>query len=321
VVSLEARAVTESEWIAFFQKPEIPAFNRTMAENADAPLPRLVFADWVEENLHKPYFVAALRKSIDQPNEVVKCRGLLNFNGAIFRFQFGRLWAQIDTNHASTSRRAKQELLKAIFASGWVGHLSMRVGTPESLNRWLADPTFALLEGLDFGNQTLPVAIARQLFAGLRAPLLRRLNLSGAQLGNTGAMALARCEPLDELRELDLSYNRLQAGGAGAVIGSKSFPNLSRLTLDQNLPVGNDGVQHFLYAKHRQPLRFLSLVNTDLTAAGAGYLASSPCLSELTELRLSPSEIGPAGAEALANSRYLPEHIRAQWRAVAEGTA
>lgn len=313
--------MTEAEWIAFFQKPEIPAFNRTMAENAEAPLPRLVFADWVEENLPKPYFVAALRKSIEQPNEVVKCRGLLNFNGAVFRFQFGRLWAQIDTNHVSTSRRAKQELLKVILASGWVGHLSLRIGPPESLDRWLADPAFALLEGLDFGHQRLPVPVSRRLFADLRAPLLRRLNLHGCWVGNAGALALSRSDTFGELRDLDLTNNLLDGGGAGAIIGSKALPNLTRLTLDTNSPIGPDGVQHFRYAKPRQPLKFLSLQLSRIGPVGAGHLANSPCLSALEELRVVREDIGPEGAAALANSRYLPEHIRAPWRAVAEGNA
>ena len=44
-VFLEARAMTEAEWIAFFRRPEIPAFNAAMLEHPDADLPRLVFAD------------------------------------------------------------------------------------------------------------------------------------------------------------------------------------------------------------------------------------------------------------------------------------
>lgn len=68
--------MSEAEWIVFLQRPEIPAFNRAMLDNPDDDLPRLVFADWMDENCPDTAVNAAVRESVANEDRCAAWPGL-----------------------------------------------------------------------------------------------------------------------------------------------------------------------------------------------------------------------------------------------------
>ena len=130
--------MTEAEWIAFFRRPEIPAFNAAMLEHPEADLPRLVFADWVEENCPNAAFVAALRRSIANPETP---EWVPNFSMVIrgheLRLWRGRLEVGIDFGDREFDAEP-DAFVKAAWDSEWVGRLKLRGVSEETHQFWFA---------------------------------------------------------------------------------------------------------------------------------------------------------------------------------------
>lgn len=89
--------MTEAEWIAFLQRPEVPAFNRAMLDNPDDDLPRLVFADWMDENCPDTAVNAAVRGSIVGARKVTAWPGQEESRGVRLEFIRGRVRARVES--------------------------------------------------------------------------------------------------------------------------------------------------------------------------------------------------------------------------------
>lgn len=121
--------MTEAEWIAFLQRPEIPAFNRAMLVNPDDDLPRLVFADWVEENHPHRRFVKQLRLSVNRPQDVLHCPAFPTVRGLFAGLWRGRLALKLRSVSGFEIQFLRQEMafLRVALGSGWVGRISLDV--------------------------------------------------------------------------------------------------------------------------------------------------------------------------------------------------
>jgi hypothetical protein len=103
----------------------------------------------------------------------------------------------------------------------------------------LTDPPLpARLGSLDLSaNRLGRQGVVNLLDAFGNWPLLEKLTLSGGQLaniGDAGIVALADHPAIAQLKELDLSSNRVGSAGLRALIASPFLTNLRRL----RLPVG-----------------------------------------------------------------------------------
>jgi uncharacterized protein (TIGR02996 family) len=121
--------VTEAEWIAFLARPEIPAFNRAMLENPDDDLPRLVFADWMEENHSHSRFVRQVGMSIRRPNDVLHCPAFPELRGVKAGIWRGRLALKFVPVAGISVRLSRDELrfLRVVLDSSWLGRISLWV--------------------------------------------------------------------------------------------------------------------------------------------------------------------------------------------------
>jgi uncharacterized protein (TIGR02996 family) len=121
--------VTEAEWIAFLQRPEIPAFNRAMLANPDDDLPRLVFADWIEENHPHRRFVKQLRLSVNRPQDVLHCPTFPELRGVRAGLWRGRLALNFrpDSGVEVPLRYAELEFLRIVLNSGWLARIALSV--------------------------------------------------------------------------------------------------------------------------------------------------------------------------------------------------
>jgi uncharacterized protein (TIGR02996 family) len=228
--------------------------------------PRLVFADWLDEQggvgLARAAFIRVQIALADLPENDPARPGLLNAED-VLRAAHGAAWVA-PINGFCTG---------PVFRRGFIDEV--RITAAQFLRR--AHELFAAapvrhLHLQDMGDHLGPV---------MRSPYLGRLAglmIQDQHLRDSLALAVARCPHLTGLRGIDLRKNRLTDAGVDALAGSPGLSSLDRLALARN----------------------------ELTETGARALAVSPHLGALRRLDLGHNPVGPAGAEALAASDRLP---------------
>jgi uncharacterized protein (TIGR02996 family) len=151
-------------------------------------------------------------------------------------------------------------------------------------------------------------AAVRILAASPRLAGLRSLKLSGWQLGDAGARALAE-SPYLNLTHLNLHQTGIGPEGAAALAASPRLSRLRVLHLDRNL-LGPKGVRALVSSPYLGNLSHLSLGITNLGDEGVRALASSDHLENLRHLNLwgyhSPDD---SPLRELANSPRLPRLV------------
>jgi uncharacterized protein (TIGR02996 family) len=119
--------------------------------------------------------------------------------------------------------------------------------------------------------------------------------------GKEGAMFLAQNPHLPNLRHLDLIGNRITTGGLRALIESEYCGSVESLNLSGNSVTATD-VAAFLHSHHWRRLTDLCLWNTDFGDEMVGQLAACSDLARLTALNLNSNNITDDGVRALAAS-------------------
>src|SRR3954470_21924045 len=207
------------------------AFLRAIAENPDDDLPRLVYADWLDEH-GEPERAEFIR---------VQCE-LARLPRDESRFaELKRREAELLAEHEAKWRPGPSDGLtlgplergfihtltatqfEALLAGIWkiatfnpIGHLRIGRMRTSQLRRLaqlrpLATVTILDVSGGSVGNDAIP--------AFVRSPHLqniRSLNLSSHRIGDVGAQALAEATTLTDLQSLTLSGNQIADTGAEA---------------------------------------------------------------------------------------------------------
>jgi uncharacterized protein (TIGR02996 family) len=249
--------VTEAEWIAFLQRPEIPAFNRAMLENPDDDLPRLVFADWMDENCSDDAVNAAVRESITNDRRWTEWPHRQKNRKWRLSFTRGRLAAWVDVQIRPPDRRPPRIVLEACWPTLWVEAISFGTLQGYHLEGWLRDRP---------------------------AETLLTLGISGR--GRERPLALVCSSRLYRLTHLIVD---------GWDRPASLFPSLTEC-----LRIGR--------------LSHLTLIGITFEPGEVEQLAGSPTATRLQSLSLVHCQVSAAGAAALANSPYLCEAIRGQFR-------
>jgi uncharacterized protein (TIGR02996 family) len=264
------------------------AFLADIIAHPDDDAPRLVYADWLEEN--------------GQPDRA-----------GFIRAQVQRLRAGPGAPEEELRRREGYQLAREQAA--WrerlgSGHAVLTLvrgfveGVGTSATNWLKQGR-AMLEATPLRQLKLYDAGKRRkaLFASDTLARLTRLDLNDNKLGDDGVRALAGCAHLANLTRLDLANNEISASGAQALALSPHLANLTVLDLSSNT-IG-EGATAIATSPHLKKLKELFLGGNGIGDAGAKALAASPNLAGLEELMLFVNEIGAAGAKALTSSPHL----------------
>jgi uncharacterized protein (TIGR02996 family) len=189
-----------------------------------------------------------------------------------------------------------------------------------ALHALAASPHLANVLKLDLGCSEL----TPESFAAMTAPTapgllpymrkLIGLSVFGNELGPDGVSALLKVlSPGKRLETLELGCNAVRAEGAIALAKCPQLTDLKRLALGSN-EIDDSGVKALAESPHLTSLAKLELDTNLIGADGAQALASSSRLSSLKELELSGNAIGLAGARALANSHSLAGLLRLRIR-------
>jgi hypothetical protein len=159
-----------------------------------------------------------------------------------------------------------------------------------------ACPGMSAVRSLALPRMELSVA---GLWAMARSPHLaglRRLDLSGKQLGDEGVKAVLAGQW--RLERLDLSSTAMTEAGAKLLAGSPAAAGLTSLELREN-SLGDAGVAALAESPHLGGLVSLNLYRTEMTDVGASALAAAPHLNKLRWVSVRYNHLTAAGEEAL----------------------
>jgi len=287
-----------------------------IAANPDDDLPRLVFADWLEENgnSERAEFIRVEcesartdRTSPDYPTLLRRADRLLAAHSARW---FGPLADESVAERILTRRGFVDTLV--LTAERFVAHAdAIRTQAP-------------MLHGL----HVTAADDWRAFFHSPSLPDVRTLSFEEELFTPEAAEELARSKGVWTITELDLDRQPLGPDGAGS-LGAARLPRLEKLSI-AGCGLGNEGVRMLLTGcyQHIRDLDFseneltdaschaiaattnftriekLALCENHITGAGVSALAAAPHLDQLKSLNLYSNPIGPEGGRAIAVSRY-----------------
>jgi uncharacterized protein (TIGR02996 family) len=281
------------------------AFLADILTNRDEDLPRLAYADWLEENgrAERAEFIRVQIELKRLPADDSRRDDLLTREGEL-RERLEETW----TPTPALDRRFIH-FDRGLLDSAWLCNLGL---TSEDIASLLAHPYLTGLRALDLAYNRIGPAGARRLAESSALVGLITLNLNGLSdepgndIGDEGLAALARSPHLHRLQFLRLDSNRIGPQGARALAESPNAAGLIELSLGDN-KLGDDGVRILVDSPSLGNLNSLDLFNTGITSAGVHALASSPHMANLVVLTLGSgaqyaNNLGDRSAESLASS-------------------
>jgi uncharacterized protein (TIGR02996 family) len=267
-------------------------FLRAVLADPDDTGLRLVFADWLEEH------------------------------GDAARAEFIRVECEMETVPGSEPRRKRlveraSELLKGNRAR-WFGPIPRLVEFYGTARGFVEAIELSAAQFVKHAKTIFALAPVRDVFvtrhyAQLRAftqcPELARVTRLGFCDANAdeypvyplearGAALIAASPHLGNLRELNLTWNRIGPGGMGALARAPLLSGLRSLDVSGN-GVGPRGAEELARAAHLSALTHLNLSCNALGDEGARALVESPQLGKLASLDLGGNDISPGQREAL----------------------
>lgn len=257
---------------------EAEAFLQRIRAFPDDDTPRLVFADWLEEQT-------------DAGPEWGPARARL----IRVQIALARLEEEEDEGRAYGRSATREKLLKAqrellgAYQSVWAAGFQGLTTGYEFRRGFVEEVKVVARHFLRHAGEVFAAGPVRHVqlldigdcvSAALQCPYLSRLRALTVKAQHTGealARAVARSPHLAGLRQLYLPRNRFEDDAAGHLASTPLLPGLEELDLSEN----------------------------ELGETGARALAASAHLGKLTRLELAGNRLGPAGAEALAGSERL----------------
>jgi uncharacterized protein (TIGR02996 family) len=305
-------------------------------EAPDDDLPRLVYADWLDDN-GEPERAEVIRLQCgpEQEGATSRVRELLEGHGARWlgplkglieypTFERGLLRVKLRVRtfltkafQAQAPALLRQARVEGLDLDGRSSHWRKVAASPvlaeaRDLYLWftgLGDAGFEALVTSPHlaGLHTLRVwggglhggLTALERSAGL--PRLRRLELDENQLDLRSLHALAAWPGAARLTTLNLSRTRLRPAELSVLLSSPRLAGLGRLALSSNR-LGDTGARLLAEAPSLAGLRRLALDGNRIGLEGARALVASPHLRGLLELDLSGNPLGDGGAVAVAEA-------------------
>jgi uncharacterized protein (TIGR02996 family) len=294
------------------------AFLASIIESPDDDVPRLIYADWLEEHgqPERAEFIRVqcqlARMGEDDPRRAALEeleRALLKQHQGDWAgplpapgecvFHRGFL-AELDLTYAELGDAGAAALARS-------GHLAtLEVLTVAACGieavgaqALFASPLLRSLSTLHLTGNRLAEADVPALFAGWQLFRLTELSLQGTFID---VQDLAGCRPLTQLQVLDLSENdlRINDEDVAAWASSPHVSGLTSLNFGYN-KLGVDAARALAASPHLGRLTTLDFRGNSIEVAGVQALLSSRLLGQLWCLDVSLNYFGDAGAGAVAS--------------------
>ena len=248
------------------------AFIREIVACPDDLMPRLVYADWLEERG-------------DSQGEFVRVQCELTRTPAT-----APQYAELHRRERELLQEHRAEWIASIGSGirwyqprhGFIEELIIDIETIVETNGQVLER--APILGLGTVVRTLDQA--RALASAPAFAFLRTLRLGGSNLGEQGLRVLLGVPQLPNLRSLSLSNCGIRTRGASQLTASRRLKQLTLLRLSQNL-IGDAGAEAIARSPELPELTDLHLEECGITAAGVRSLIDSPHLQKVKTLRLS----------------------------------
>lgn len=247
--------------MAIDPREQLAIFLRDIKNDPDDDTPRLVLADWLQDQGDPRGELLALDFAIDRLGESDPRRAELQRRQRLLLDQYATTWLgplrdlplfwrfergflHLD---ASADRFLTDEVndLARTDAFDWVMSLWLTELRGSSLARLARSPLLDVAPCLDVGRNRLGHDELAALLDSPRVTALRSLTVSYNRLGLSGAAALAACPRLAGLRTLRLAHNRIGDEGALALASSPYLKALTGLDVGHN-HISPDGVAALL---------------------------------------------------------------------------
>jgi uncharacterized protein (TIGR02996 family) len=241
-------------------------FRLMIWERPDDNGPRLVYADWLEE-----------QGECDRAELIrLQCLGGDAAREQELLTRHGESWAGPAAQHsyAIAYRRGFVEEITLDITDLFRHGDAIFVAAPIRLLRLIG------------AGRNIDAFLSSPHLAGLAA-----LHLTDASLGDAGVTALAACEHLQNLRTLRLGRNSIGDDGVEALADSPWLSRLETLVMFGNL-FGDAGATALATSRALTGLRHLDLSYNSIGEAGAEALAHAPGLPKLERLDLSRGDDG-----------------------------
>jgi uncharacterized protein (TIGR02996 family) len=278
---------------------------------ANDDVPRLVYADWLEENgqSERAEFVRVQVEMARLPRHDARRTALRERNRALWVAHANAWlaeevpkWARLGgavyrRGFLSAMRCTAAQWLKEgarLRKRGPLQHLLLEHVRPAQM-RALADcASLASITGLSRANTIFSTPELKALLGSPHLAHLELLNLPGRS--STSIVPALLSPGLESLRMLGLANQRIGVGGAAALA---VFPQLTALDVANNV-LGPEGAEALLSSPALANLTHLNLATNFLGQRGGEAVTVSPSLERLEVLNLFGNRIGPAAARALA---------------------
>jgi uncharacterized protein (TIGR02996 family) len=254
------------------------AFLLTVLEQPEETAPRLVYADWLDEQ------------------------------GETARAEFIRL-------QCSGQNDPRQHQLLNEHRVAWAGPVFRHAYYYQFRHGFVEEVTIQARLWLEFGTEMVdraPIRLLRLIGAqGLidrlvQMPELRRLralHLTGCAIGDEGVELLAKSPVLAGLHTLRLGTNAITDDGVEMLVESQNLQHLQALMLHDNL-IGDPGAQLLARAKAWPRLQCLDLSDNLIGDAGLQALARAVSLHLLHRLDVSHQFKGHLAGPHLRESEH-----------------
>jgi uncharacterized protein (TIGR02996 family) len=292
---------------------EADGFLARVREVPDADEPRLIYADWLDEQgdgdraefIRAQIALARLPEYDRRRVELVKdVQDLLARHADAWAAPFrglatGPVFRRGFVEEVKVTARQFLARADALFATGPVRHLHL-LDLGSHLSAALVSPHLARLTGLTVFAQHLGPPLARAVADSPHLAGLRLLRLGRNKVGDAGAELIANAPLLANLDDLDLSQNDLGEPG-GRALAAPRFIGLRRLELGGNAVGPLAAVQ--IAASDRLPA--LELLGLEGNRVGGPRLpAVGPAvLLRVAVLDLSRNNLTPDGLELVLSGR------------------
>lgn len=298
----------------------LPGHEPFLATILDRPAedgPRLVYADWLEEqgDADRAAFIRVqvelARLGDDDPR-----RDRLTDRETALRERHGEIWrAEIPewartgcdfgrgfVEHVTVWREWRHDYGEALSAAAPVVKITLQ-NVDDVVATFAPHPNVRYLSDLVVLDDQMSFDAMMKLLnpVSVVAPLTA-LRFMGTMFGDTGVNIITNARGLTNLEQLELKRCAIPARGVLRLTDlnePNSLTNLRRLDLtDNNLE--SDSVWTLTHSEFVRRLTHLVLNDNEITSDGVQAIIESPYLGNLTHLELDDNHIGDRGAAALA---------------------
>lgn len=263
--------------------------------------PRLVFADWLEENGQSAR-AEFIRLQVGAASLAARVRHAGDEEEALVEEWTARADSLLEQRGRDWDAHLRRLVVGYRYQRGFIEHVTL------TATQFLTEgPTVARLAPirqmrLEHGGKRIDDIAASPLLGGLTG-----LELAYWRMEEVGVATLLASPRLAGLTALSLRCNNIGDQGIGVVAGSPYLAGLTRLDLGHN-DIYADGARALAASPHLRQLRQLDLHFNELRRHGMQPLTHSPLLDRVDDLDLGFNEITDDGAADLAATRGVPFH-------------